>query len=102
MYLAGKKAYSTLVVRRGWLGPGQVTMIAQQLALVGEPAGKRCDFATHANDRMNGILGNTLTRAIAPIDRGLIVRHMDTWGYCDNGNGNGNPNIAAPVAKLEN
>ncbi|GAA1497550.1 hypothetical protein [Paeniglutamicibacter kerguelensis] len=97
-YLAGKNVYSTLVERRGWLGPGYETMIVQQLALTGQATGERCDFATQANRRMNGIFGNSLTRAIAGIDTGLIAKDVDTWGYCDNGT----PKIVVPVTKLEN
>lgn len=97
-YLAGKNVYSTLVERRGWLGPGYETMIVQKLALTGQATGERCDFAPHANRRMNGIFGNSLTRAIARIDTGLIAKDVDTWGYCDNGI----PKIVVPVTKLEN
>ncbi|WP_258142596.1 hypothetical protein [Arthrobacter sp. MYb227] len=97
-YLAGKNVYSTLVERRGWLGPGYETMIVQKLALTGQATGERCDFAPHANKRMNGIFGNSLTRAIARIDTGLIAKDVDTWGYCDNGI----PKIVVPVTKLEN
>ena len=97
-YLAGKNVYSTLVERRGLLRPGYETMIVQQLALTGQATGERCDFAPQANKRMNGFLGNSLTRAIAGIDTGLIAKDVDTWGYCENGT----PKIVVPVTKLEN
>lgn len=97
-YLAGKNVYSTLVERRGLLRPGYETMIVQELALTGQATGEHCNFAPHANKRMNGFLGNSLTRAIAGIDTGLIAKDVDTWGYCENGT----PKIVVPVTKLEN
>lgn len=95
-HLAGTNKYSTLVERRGLLGPGYETMISQQLALTGQATGERCDFAPHANKRMNGFLGYSLTRAIAGLDHTLIAKDEDTWGYCDNGI----PKIVVPVTKI--
>lgn len=97
-YLAGKNVYSTLVERRGLLRPGCETIIVQKLAFSGQATGERCDFAPHANKRRNGFLGNSLNRAIAGIDTGLIAKDMDTWGYCENAP----PKIVVPVTKLEN
>lgn len=97
-HLAGSNKYSTLVERRGWLRPGYETMIVQQLALTGQATGERCDFAPHANKRMNGFLGNSLTRAIAGIDHSLVAKDTDTWGYCDDGT----PKIVVPVTKIKN
>lgn len=97
-YLAGENFYSTLVERRGWLRPGYETMIVQELALTGQATGQRCDFTPEANRRMDGILGNSLKRAIASIDTGLIAKDADTWGYCDQGTAK----IVVPVTKLAN
>ncbi len=97
-YLAGENQYSTLVERRGWLRPGYETVLVQRLELTGQAKGERCDFSPEANKRINGFLGNSLKRAIASIDTGLIAKDVDTWGYCSQGV----PMIVVPVTKLVN
>lgn len=97
-YLAGDNSYSTLVERRGIFRPGYETALVQKLALTGQAKGERCDFDPEANKRIDGIFGNSLTRAIASIDSGLIAKKDDVWAYCEAGS----PQIVVPVTKLTN
>ncbi|MBG0739033.1 hypothetical protein IV500_06410 [Paeniglutamicibacter antarcticus] len=96
-YLADSNHYSTLVDRKGPFNPGYAAIINQTIALTGQATGKPCLFdEKHAGERMDGWLGNSLTRAIAAKDSMLIAKVADVWGYCDGDT----PKVVVPVTKL--
>lgn len=96
-YLADSNRYATLVDRKGFGNPGYAAIMSQTIALTGQASGKPCLFdEKQANQRMDGIFGNSLTRAIAAKDSMLIAKKDDAWGYCDGDT----PKIVVPVTKL--
>lgn len=95
-YLADSNRYATLVDRKGNFNPGYAAVINQEIQLTGQASGKPCLFDERANQRMDGFFGNSLTRAIAAKDTGLIARKEDAWGYCDDET----PKVVVPVTRL--
>lgn len=105
-HLPGTGAYTTLVERKGGMGPGYVAALSQTFDATGKTVDQirsaggvqGCEFDTAAHHRIGGLFTNSLERLVTGHSAALQVDDGDVYAYCQE---DGTPMVVVPVTRYQ-
>ena len=103
-HLPGSETYTTLVERKGLMGPGYIAMISQRFDASGatvdqvrtDSGVQGCEFDKAAHHRIGGLFTNSLERVVTGHSAALRVDDGDVWAFCDGDT----PKVIVPVTRI--
>lgn len=105
-HLPGSGSFTTLVERKGGMGPGYVAALSQKFDATGKTVDQirsaggvqGCEFDQAAHHRIGGLFSNSLERLATGYSAALQVADGDVWSYCTD---DGTPMVVVPVTRFE-